>query len=331
MNCQNFESIVGDLAREALLDASARGEALAHAGGCARCAARLADERALSGGLRSLAARGVRVEAPARVEAALLTAFRARAAAHAPTAATDEAGAAATLSGAATVSSRSGAASVSSSVPPVVFKRWSWPRTFGTAAAAAAAAVVAWFAVGLSGFEWRGGVRTPPAKARDEVRQVAATGGGAPSAPAEAATANVEANAAAAGPFAPSAVADDPVNVGEVVAVGGPSGRRAFAPRPVRVSAQPARYNAGRKPVAAPLETGGAELASAEITTDFFPLMHGGLAPGDGGQLIRVELPRSALISLGLPVNMERAGGGRVKADVLVGEDGMARAIRFVR
>ena len=47
-------------------------------------------------------------------------------------------------------------------------------------------------------------------------------------------------------------------------------------------------------------------------------------------QLGRVELPRSSLASFGLPVNLERAGE-RIKADVVVGNDGMARAIRFVR
>jgi hypothetical protein len=45
---------------------------------------------------------------------------------------------------------------------------------------------------------------------------------------------------------------------------------------------------------------------------------------------VRVELPRSALSSFGIPVNADHAGG-RVKADVLLGEDGTARAIRFVR
>src|SRR5207248_5086866 len=67
-----------------------------------------------------------------------------------------------------------------------------------------------------------------------------------------------------------------------------------------------------------------------EITTDFLPLTYGGLSQMDGGQVVRVEVPRSALQSLGLPINVERAGE-RVKADVLVGNDGVARAIRFVR
>ena len=50
----------------------------------------------------------------------------------------------------------------------------------------------------------------------------------------------------------------------------------------------------------------------------------------EGGQIVRVEVPRSALASFGLPMNAERAGE-RVKADVVLGYDGVARAIRFVR
>jgi hypothetical protein len=67
-----------------------------------------------------------------------------------------------------------------------------------------------------------------------------------------------------------------------------------------------------------------------EVTTDFMPLTYGGLSQSEGAQVVRVELPRSALQSLGLPMNAERASE-RVKADVLLGHDGVARAIRFVR
>jgi hypothetical protein len=42
-----------------------------------------------------------------------------------------------------------------------------------------------------------------------------------------------------------------------------------------------------------------------------------------------VELPRSTIASWGVPVNMDRADQ-RVKADVLVGVDGLPHAIRFV-
>lgn len=70
--------------------------------------------------------------------------------------------------------------------------------------------------------------------------------------------------------------------------------------------------------------------ANKEVATDFFPIGYG-TAPNlqDGGQLLRVELPRSAVVRFGLPVNMDRTSE-RVKADVLVGADGLAQAIRFI-
>jgi hypothetical protein len=68
-----------------------------------------------------------------------------------------------------------------------------------------------------------------------------------------------------------------------------------------------------------------------EIATDFMPLGYLNAATlQDGGQIVRVELPRSALVSFGLPVNMDRYHE-RVKADVLLGVDGLAHAIRFVK
>jgi len=72
--------------------------------------------------------------------------------------------------------------------------------------------------------------------------------------------------------------------------------------------------------------------ATKEIATDFIPLSYMSAASlqQEGGQIIRVQLPRSALANFGLPVNMDRYNE-KVKADVLYGVDGMARAIRFVQ
>ncbi|HEU4479434.1 MAG TPA: hypothetical protein VFR80_13025 [Pyrinomonadaceae bacterium] len=68
-----------------------------------------------------------------------------------------------------------------------------------------------------------------------------------------------------------------------------------------------------------------------EIATDFIPLRYMNAASlQDGGQIVRVELPRSALANFGLPVNMERYNE-KVKADVIFGVDGLAHAIRFVQ
>jgi hypothetical protein len=68
-----------------------------------------------------------------------------------------------------------------------------------------------------------------------------------------------------------------------------------------------------------------------EIATDFIPLGYMNAAHfQDGGRIVRVELPRSALANFGLPVNMDRYHE-KVKADVLYGTDGLAHAIRFVQ
>jgi hypothetical protein len=77
--------------------------------------------------------------------------------------------------------------------------------------------------------------------------------------------------------------------------------------------------------------TSGTGDYATEIATEFLPLGYGNaLNLQDGGQIVRVEVPRSTLASFGLPVNMNRVSE-RVKADVLFGADGAARAIRFVQ
>jgi hypothetical protein len=66
-----------------------------------------------------------------------------------------------------------------------------------------------------------------------------------------------------------------------------------------------------------------------EVVTDFFPLMNP--EPSfERGQMLRVQLPAAAMQTVGLPVREEHLGD-LVQADVLVGEEGMPRAIRFVR
>jgi len=67
------------------------------------------------------------------------------------------------------------------------------------------------------------------------------------------------------------------------------------------------------------------------VATEFMPVGYLSVdALQDGGQIVRVELPRTTLVKFGLPVNMDRYNE-RVKADVLLGLDGMAHAIRFVQ
>jgi len=68
---------------------------------------------------------------------------------------------------------------------------------------------------------------------------------------------------------------------------------------------------------------------SQEITTEFYPLMEDP-PPFERGELLRVSVPASAMRGVGLPVSEEHLED-LVQADVLVGQEGLARAIRFVR
>jgi hypothetical protein len=64
--------------------------------------------------------------------------------------------------------------------------------------------------------------------------------------------------------------------------------------------------------------------------TEFFPLTLVAQTEAEGAQqIVRVEVPRSTLLMWGLPVNAERAGE-MVQADVVIGEYGVARAIRIL-
>ena len=76
MNCQRFESIASELARNQIMEADVRSEALAHSAKCVNCLARLRNEEMLTRGLRALATEMISSEAPAALEARLVNAFR---------------------------------------------------------------------------------------------------------------------------------------------------------------------------------------------------------------------------------------------------------------
>ena len=65
-----------------------------------------------------------------------------------------------------------------------------------------------------------------------------------------------------------------------------------------------------------------------EATTDFFPLVVSA-PPFEHGLLVRVTVTAEAMRAVGLPVSDEHLSDP-VEADVLVGQDDLARAIRFV-
>jgi hypothetical protein len=67
-----------------------------------------------------------------------------------------------------------------------------------------------------------------------------------------------------------------------------------------------------------------------EIATEFFPLQGDlDLDEQESSEIVRVSLPRTTLLAFGLPMNEERAFEP-LQAEILVGEDGAARAIRFL-
>lgn len=287
MNCQDFQNNIDGLARGALLDTRTREVALAHESSCALCAARLADERAITSGLRVLAADTKDLEAPARVEAALIAALRARTAS--PVAAYEMAFA----DNAAT-------------------RQWSWTKALVVASMAAAAALALFMLIPPG---------MPGTKAVVSGNQTAELKRDATPSIAESLTTKEETRS----PQDNEAVQIAPPQTAAAYSGVARTARRAVRATPAGIGANGARGNTQAR-------QNFTEMASnEEITTDFIPLMQGGrLTQGEGSHLVRVELPRSALERFGLPVNAEHEGG-RVKADVLLGEDGLARAIRFVR
>jgi hypothetical protein len=337
MNCQEFQSNVDAVARGSLADARTRGEAAAHEEACATCAARLADERALTAGLRALAAKMSGASAPARAESALLAAFRSRAAeasnaevAASATAARPTTAASTTASHSTTAAqSRTAAAPTTHAASNVVSlsehagaRHWSWVKTVAVASLAAAAVALLMLvppiltpAPGGSGESAASRPRSAPTvQTHEGVRPVEAAGAGASQGSEPSEVAGSRESQDGGGVDAPPVRPSDR--------------RRAAAPvRALNAGFGRGLTNAGSRVGSLASEREGV----VEVTTDFIPLMQGAaFTQTEAARLVRVEIPRAALASFGIPLNGERAGG-RVKADLLLGEDGTARAIRFVR
>jgi hypothetical protein len=250
MNCQKFEIVVNDIAREQIIDAGARVEALRHSDGCKLCAERLADERTITAQLRELAESMDATGAPARVEARLLAAFNDIALAQSP-------------------------------APALPFR--SIRRRYLATAIAAGLLLV----FGLAAVRWE---QTLPASGETRGALVADAG---------------------------SAFAISPVSLSGETTIK-KNVTQAAVSRSKSITKHPAKPEPDNS-------------ANTEIATDFLPMGYGSTTNlQEGGQMVRVELPRSAMASFGLPVNMDRANE-KVKADVLLGVDGLAHAIRFVR
>lgn len=81
--------------------------------------------------------------------------------------------------------------------------------------------------------------------------------------------------------------------------------------------------NGGRKPRL---------VVSSEPDGDFYAISYGGdpSDTSDGGHVIRVDMKRSSLFAMGVNVPLEN-DGEFVKADLLIGRDGVTRAIRVIK
>ncbi|HEV7744820.1 MAG TPA: hypothetical protein VGO56_07475 [Pyrinomonadaceae bacterium] len=100
------------------------------------------------------------------------------------------------------------------------------------------------------------------------------------------------------------------------------------APKPVKA--------AGKRPVLRQrsprvISEAANETVARNTANEFVPLTYLATATAiDTGTIVRVQLSRSALVRLGLPINIE-SSSETVKAEVVMGDDGVARAIRLVQ
>jgi len=72
-------------------------------------------------------------------------------------------------------------------------------------------------------------------------------------------------------------------------------------------------------------------LDSDDPAASFYPLPEAdGLPPAETTMVVRVEMPLSSLRLMGLPFG-ESSGADLVQADVLLGQDGLARGVRLIQ
>lgn len=99
--------------------------------------------------------------------------------------------------------------------------------------------------------------------------------------------------------------------------------------KPEKFSTKAARQikSARVRAVPQPAKIKSANRQETEIATNFIALSY--LPATESGQIVRVKVPRSMMVSLGVTTKVERASE-LVNAEVVVGDDGAARAIRFL-
>jgi hypothetical protein len=141
-------------------------------------------------------------------------------------------------------------------------------------------------------------------------------------------------------PVSVAAAAPQPARAGSAAAPGAmsrqknrvarrrPTGRNPAAPAPdVQTSIVPGTSELN--PMESPRAAAAAPALDDEMATDFLPLAFGAAALEGDSHVVQVEVPRSALFDFGVSTQPGH-DDDVVKADVLVGDDGMPRGIRFV-
>ncbi len=276
MSCLEFEKIVIDLAHGEvrLPDISQRQSGLAHAENCARCAARLANEKALNQGFGQLIKTDTTLAASPEIEATLLAAFRNR------------------------------AAVTPVPVPAKVLVFPARPRFYWAKWAMAAAAAVLLIAFGVA----RALQPQPPDKANDKIAQQS---------PTPAPTVKEETPAPVPAPREQQAAALAVSNGGaKPKAI-----KRNFVPK--------LQHNPDRVTV----EVGQFEVAEPEQISakDFMVFDYAAtMPPPERSQIMRVKFPRENLAPLGIPIPAQIRNRDFINTDLLVGSDGVPRAIRVV-
>ena len=122
-----------------------------------------------------------------------------------------------------------------------------------------------------------------------------------------------------------------------------PVARQASAPSPAPTMQFSDSGQASAAPTATPIVRASHRAAPAqarklapphqrqqEVTSEFIPLTYVADSAATGGHLIRIEVTPATLASLGFPMQPNN-NKSWVKADVMLGDDGLARAIRFVQ
>ncbi len=103
----------------------------------------------------------------------------------------------------------------------------------------------------------------------------------------------------------------------------GPMLKRAPVPAPALSSVAPATDSAA--------DVRYAVVRTDDVASSFYPLPEAdALPPLETAMVVRVQLPLSSLQMMGFPVD-EEADADPVEADILLGQDGLARGVRLIQ